>query len=512
MLYREYGQAILVAGLGIASTLGTHLRGVLAHRWEATHPDQSGQVPKSVVGTIIGHPRELASGGYLTRIHVEGYPAAIPAFSEKLPPHAVPGAHVEVIGALGESTVPGVGAVTINGDIAVLAGPQGMAKLAEHVRSTFDQSVQAQVGEATRGLIPGMVLGDTSSQSDAEQQTYIDTGLSHLSAVSGSNVAIVTSAAVIIATLLGFGLRYRLAAAAGSLLLFAGLVGPEPSVLRASVTGLVSLTAIMASTRTEPIHALCLSIIGLVLVDPDLAVNFGFALSVAATAGIVALSPLLYRALAFTQWPDIVVRALAVAIAADIATMPIIALMAGQVSLVSVAANVLVAPVVPPITVLGLLACVLSLLPGGVEAIVLWLVEPLAWWVHAVASFGADLPSATVRASPPVVLVGYGWIVAGFLLRRPRATLALTTVLLISCNVPFYSARTVDPMTLRAHVVETKEDVEPIPAGTEIVVVLEGGRPHSYPVVTPTGIPVLFPNRDGRVLLYTDGTQRLLGP
>ena len=110
------------------------------------------------------------------------------------------------------------------------------------------------------------------------------------------------------------------------------------------------------------------------------------------------------------------------------------------------------------------------------------------------------------------MLVGYGWIVAGFLLRRPRATLALTTVLLIGCNVPFHSARTVDPMTLRAHVVETKEDVEPIPAGTEIVVVLEGGRPHSYPVVTPTGIPVLFPNRDGRVLLYTDGTQRLLGP
>ena len=331
VLYKEYGQAILVAGLGAASTLGTQLRCVLASRWE-----QTGHAQGSVVGTISGQPRELASGGYLIRMNVDGYPAAMPVFMEDLPPHAVPGAHVEAIGRVGESTVPGVGTVTINGDIAVHAGPQGMARLADYVRTTFDQAVQAQVGEATRGLIPGMVLGDTSSQSDAEQQMYIDTGLSHLSAVSGSNVAIVTSAAVIATTLLRLGLRYRLAAATAALLLFAGLVGPDPSVLRASVTGLVGLTAVMASTRAEPIHALCFSIIGLVLVDPDLAVHYGFALSVAATAGIVALSPLLYRALAFTQWPDIVVRALAVAIAADIATMPIIALMAGQVTVQAV--------------------------------------------------------------------------------------------------------------------------------------------------------------------------------
>ena len=507
VLYKEYGQAILVAGLGAASTLGTQLRCVLASRWE-----QTGHAQGSVVGIISGQPRELASGGYLIRMNVDGYPAAMPVFMEDLPPHAVPGAHVEAIGRVGESTVPGVGTVTINGDIAVHAGPQGMARLADYVRTTFDQAVQAQVGEATRGLIPGMVLGDTSSQSDAEQQMYIDTGLSHLSAVSGSNVAIVTSAAVIATTLLRLGLRYRLAAATAALLLFAGLVGPDPSVLRASVTGLVGLTAVMASTRAEPIHALCFSIIGLVLVDPDLAVHYGFALSVAATAGIVALSPLLYRALAFTQWPDIVVRALAVAIAADIATMPIVALMAGQVSLVSVVANVLVAPVVPPITVLGLLACVLSLLPGGFEALVLWIVEPLAWWVQAVAAYGANLPSATVNASPPVVLVCYGWIVAGFLLHRPRVTFAVVAALLLGTNVSFHAARPIDPTTLRAHVVETKEDVEPIPAGTELVVVLEDGRPHRFPVVTTSGIPVLFPNRDGRVVLYADGTQRLLGP
>ena len=72
VLYKEYGQAILVAGLGAASTLGTQLRCVLASRWE-----QTGHAQGSVVGTISGQPRELASGGYLIRMNVDGYPAAL---------------------------------------------------------------------------------------------------------------------------------------------------------------------------------------------------------------------------------------------------------------------------------------------------------------------------------------------------------------------------------------------------------------------------------------------------
>lgn len=108
------------------------------------------------------------------------------------------------------------------------------------------------------------------------------------------------------------------------------LVGPEPSVLRAAVTGVVGLTAVVASRRSEPVHALCLAVIGLVVWDSNLAVNYGFALSVAATAGIVVVSPLIAQALGFL--PDLLARALAVAIAADVVTMPIIALMSGRVS------------------------------------------------------------------------------------------------------------------------------------------------------------------------------------
>ncbi|WP_235933440.1 ComEC/Rec2 family competence protein [Corynebacterium qintianiae] len=332
-----------------------------------------------------------------------------------------------------------------------------------------------------------------------------------LQTISGSNVAIVTVAATVFASAVGLGLRGRIAVAAAALTVFATLVGPEPSVLRASVTGLVGLTAVLSSSVAEPVHALCLAVIGLVLVNSNLAVNYGFALSVAATAGIVALSPVLRRAFAPTGWPDILVRALAVAIAADVVTMPIVALMAGQVSLVSVVANVLVAPAAAPVTVLGLFAVILALLPGGLEKPVLWVIEPMTEWIHTVAAVGAGLPVSTVGGSPLVVVVCYGWVLAGFLLGRPRVTIAavVTVVTVVAAGGSGARWQTpIDTSRLNAHVVARESEVEPVPAHSQVVVVMEEGAAHDRPVITQGGIPVLYPRRDGRVTLYPDGTQR----
>ena len=146
-------------------------------------------------------------------------------------------------------------------------------------------------------------------------------------------------------------------------------------------------------------------------------------------------------------------------------------------------------------TVLGLLAAVLSLLPGGLEVPVLWCVEPLAWWVHTVARIGAGLPSATVSATPLTALVVYGWVLAGFLAGRPRATICAAATCLALCVAPGEPAP-VDPAGLRAHVVETIEDAEPVPEGAQLVVVLEGGPPRGRPVATRGGIPVIFPNEN----------------
>lgn len=497
---KQWGQALLCGVLGASA-------GIVA--WARVRAAESFTLAREFTARVAAAPQELESGSWLTRVRVSGYPADIPVFSADDPGQVRAGADVLVSGSVGESGRAGMGSIVVNGSVDEAAGPKGWAAFSAHVRTTFAEAVESHVPEHSQGLIPGMVLGDTSLQSATEQEVYIATGLSHLSAVSGANVAIVTTAAVLFARALGAGLRVQVVGAGVAVVLFAALVGGEPSVLRATVTGLVGLVAVLSSSRAEPAHVLSLAIVVLVHVDSSLATNFGFALSVAATVGIIAVYPLLYRAFAPTGWPDILVRALAVAIAADVMTMPIIALMAGEVSLVSVAANVLVAPAAAPVTVLGLLAAIASVAPGGLEQLLFPLIQPWPWWIYTVGHTAASFPQATVSAQPVTVVVVYGWIMAGFVYHKARLTLAAVAIGFVLVVAPWQpTAEVVDVTQLRAHIVDDTASIEPIPPGTQVVVVRDGsGRPATRGTVTPSGIPVLYPNRDGPVTLRADNTQ-----
>lgn len=511
LLLRQRGQAVLMVMLGMAAGVLTKLRVDTAAGFE------HGTI---LAGTLTTQPSEVSPGLWILQVAVAGFPAVVPVLleTENLPAAAVSGAGVAVAAQLNDSDRAGLGQVIANataGDFAVVQPATGMAAVAAEVKKVFADSVTHHVGPASRGLVPGMVLGDTSQQDDIEYQLYIDTGLSHLSAVSGANVAIVTTAIIVVCRLLTVGPRIQTVSAAGGVLLFVGLVGTEPSVLRAAVTGLVGLLAVINSARMEPVHGLSLAVIGLILFDSDLAVAYGFALSVAATGGIVALNPLLVRALAPTKLPDIVVRALAVAIAADVVTMPLIAMMAGQVSLVSVLANVLVSPAVPPVTVLGLLAAGLSLLPGGLELLALKILEPCTWWIHQVATWCAGLPLSTLGTpegwlGPAWVIISYGWIIAGLLCGHPWKMTILLGVLV--CWAWWQglqqSAPEIPLDQLNVTVIEEEGQVGVVPSGTQVVVVLDpAGQPRDRPTQTGTGLPVLYPNRDGPVSLHGDGRQ-----
>ncbi len=490
LLAGQPGQAVFTGVLGGLAAGATVWRQRLASAWTA---------PEEFTGRVAG----VGSG--LVRVRVPDHSALLTVFTDD---QVAPGSLVSVVATWSPSRRPGLADMVGNGALTVLEEPAGMARVAATVRAAFGAAVDATVGESSRGLVPGMVLGDVSAQSGAEQQLYIDTGLSHLSAVSGANVAIVTTAAVLLCRLFTLGPRVQVGAAALSLVVFVGLVGTEPSVLRASVTGLVGLLAVLGSTRLEPVHGLCLAVIGIILWDPDMGVSYGFALSVAATAGIVALHPLLYPALARTRLPDVLVRALAVAVAADLVTLPLIALMAGEVSVVSVLANVLVAPAVAPVTILGLIAAVLSLLPGPLAWLPLTLLEPCTWWIHTVATWCAGLPVSTVSAEPLWVLLAYGWILAGLLAGRPWLTLTVVAAWWVG-NADVSRPPAEIPLdSLTVHVVETLEEVDSAPPGTQVIVVLDStGSPAVRPTITREDVPVLFPHRDGEVTLHVDGSQ-----
>ncbi|HZK32200.1 MAG TPA: ComEC/Rec2 family competence protein, partial [Corynebacterium sp.] len=418
-LLRQPGQAVLVVALGGAVALMTGLR---AGRAEAV------VFPEQLTGVLRTAAGDTSTGGGILRLTVPGHAAQLTVFTEEAPEALPAGTTVHLDVTYSESSTPGLTPVVGNAEILATAPPTGWAATAAHIKETFAAAVRAAVAGEHRGLIPGMVLGDTSLQDAVARDLYVDTGLSHLSAVSGSNVTIVTTAAIMLCRALGIGPRLQTGVAALALLGFVALVGTEPSVLRAAVTGLVGLAAVLGSAHMEPVHALCLAVIVLVAVDPDLAVSWGFALSVAATAGIVVLTPLLTRPLARTRLPLLVVRSLAVSLAADIVTAPLIALMAGEVSLVAVIANVLVSPVTAPVTVLGLIAAALALLPGPGAGLLLQVIAPLTWWIHASAETLTALPVVTVPADPLWVILGYGWVIAALLAGRTRVLLITAAV------------------------------------------------------------------------------------
>ncbi|WP_157108968.1 ComEC/Rec2 family competence protein [Corynebacterium aquilae] len=352
-------------------------------------------------GRLLTAPKTVAEDLSFVQLETPGHPVAVPLLIRDVFAQPVPrGSMVQCQATVSGSQRPGVAQVIASCDsLHVTSPPKGVAAVAEGVRASFARVAQHTAGSTTGSLLQAMVLGDTSGQSPQMRQVYQHTGLSHLSAVSGANVAIVVGAVFFLAGLWRVSMRWRVVWAAVALVGFVLIVGFEPSVLRATISGVLALVGVVAATRQEAIHGLAVAVIVLVIVDSEMAVSYGFALSVAATVGIVALHPLLLKPVARAGVPGPIARAVAVAVGADVATAPLVASMAGQIPVVSVVANLVVAVAVAPITVVGMAAAVCAPVPvvGDVVAgLLLTVIAPCAWWIQRTATALAGLAHPTL--------------------------------------------------------------------------------------------------------------------
>ncbi|MCW2757086.1 MAG: internalization-related competence protein ComEC/Rec2, partial [Nocardioidaceae bacterium] len=239
------------------------------------------------------------------------------------------------------------------------------------------------------------VDGDDVRVPDDVQADFRLSGLTHLLAVSGTNLTLVVGALLVLARWCGVRARGLLVVGVLGVAAFVLLARPEPSVLRAAAMGSVALVGMGSNGRQRGVRALGAAVLGLLLVDPWLARDLGFALSTAATAGILFLAPGWRDRLA--RWlPRWAAEAVAVPLAAQLACTPLVAAVSAQVSLVAVPANLLAAPAVAPATVCGLLGGVLSAVwtplgrPCGLVAVL------CAGWIVEVAHRSAALPTAVV--------------------------------------------------------------------------------------------------------------------
>jgi hypothetical protein len=127
-----------------------------------------------------------------------------------------------------------------------------------------------------RGLLPGMVTGDTSGLDEQLKTAMKTVGLTHLTAVSGANCSLILGVLLLAARSLRLARLPAAALALAGLGLFVLMVGPDASVLRAALMGAIALASLAGGRTGRGLSFLCLAVIGLLLIDPGLGTSFGF--------------------------------------------------------------------------------------------------------------------------------------------------------------------------------------------------------------------------------------------
>lgn len=457
--------ALLLAGLLLAGPMVVRI-------FHAQHDPLTGLAGRSVNVTmrvsVDERPRPVQAAGYagqqagarlvvvgatVRRAEAAGGQAASRGRVVLLAPSqpwagVLPGQEVTVTGKLmpprgGDLTVA---AVHVRGPPTSAGQAPWWQRAAESVRAALREACSVLSDDAA-ALVPGLVVGDTSRISAQVQREFTDAGLTHLMAVSGSNLAVVAGAVLLLLRLLRVGPRTSALMAGVALGGFVVLAGPEPSVLRAGVMGAVGLLALALGRERSVVPALALAIGVLVVWDPAMAVDFGFALSVLATAGLVLLAPPWVESMSRRGVPPGLAEGLAIPLAAFLVTAPVLAGMAGQVSVVSIAANILAAPVVAPATVLGVLTAVLATFWPAAAKVPALAAGPEAHWLLLVARRAARVPGAVVPWpggwwGGALALVAVVLVV--LVLRRPRLRVGLA-LLLVGVLLVVVPARVISP-------------------------------------------------------------------
>lgn len=347
------------------------------------------------------------------------------------------GEEVEAFGHLEPPDGPDLAAVLIADGAPTITDPAGwVQRQVARMRGGLTEAARP-LAPAERALLPALVDGDVSAMPEQTTADFKATGLTHLLAVSGSNLTLVLGFVLFVARWLrvrSYGLAL---VGAVAVVLFVLLARPEPSVLRAAAMGVVALAGLASGPRSRGVRVLCVAVVVLVVLDPWLARSVGFLLSTLATVGILVLAPR-WRSLLVRWLPAVLAEALAVPLAAQIVCTPVIAAISGQVSVIAVVTNMAAAPAVGPATVASLLAGVAALFSASAGHLAGRVANLPLWWIVWVAEHGARVTGASVGWRAGIgsvavlcVLCAAGIAVLPMLLSRRWACLCAAALLVV---------------------------------------------------------------------------------
>jgi competence protein ComEC len=274
----------------------------------------------------------------------------------------------------------------------VIASPPWYLGWANGLRAGLSAAAASLPGPGGQ-LLPGLAIGDTSAVSDPLNAAMKTSALSHLTAVSGANCAVIIGLVLLVGQALGLRRGARITVALVVLFGFVVLVTPGPSVLRSAIMAAIVLGALACGRPLAGLPVVGLTVLAMLTLNPWLALDYGFALSVLATAGLMAFAGPIARRLG--RWlPRWIAMLVAVPLAAQLACQPVLLTLNPSLPLYGVLANTLAEPASPVATVVGLVACVTLPFAPAIGHAIAWLAWIPSAWIADVAVFFAGLPGA----------------------------------------------------------------------------------------------------------------------
>ena len=393
---------ILLLTLAAAAVAASHVALAQPARAEAERFALSGGRSVIVEATVVGKIEVRTTGEWAfdavaTRLVTGSVEDSVRFdIAVRVPPSEVDRPHLLDVGA--QVAIHGTARAAPAGDRAVLAvtasrglsvrsPPHGILAVAANLREGLIAS-SSGLPPPGAGLIPGLAVGDTSAVTPELEGAMKQSSLSHLTAVSGANCAIVVGLAFGAVAAAGGSRRARIAGGVAALIGFVLLVTPEPSVVRAAAMALIAMLGVLLGRTGAGVAVLSLAVTVLLVADPWLAGSLGFALSAVATGSLLLFARPLATGLA-RRMPRALALALSVPLAAQLACGPLLVIITPTVPLYGVVANLLAAPAAPVATIVGLAACLAAPMPwvqSGLTALA-WL--PATWIAGTAQTFSA---------------------------------------------------------------------------------------------------------------------------